>query len=116
VADFHYGQDKGNKLLTDYAWYRNNSSGETKPVGQKNPNAWGLYDMTGNVYEWVWDWHGNYVAVEQTDPCGPGTGFGRVCRGGSWKSEPWKLSSWFRQYFVPGIKNNEIGFRICKQA
>ena len=72
--------------LDDMAWYYANSGGETHPVGQKQPNAWGLYDMHGNVWEWCRDWYdkdyyGRSLAV---DPQGPSSGSSRVMRGGSW--------------------------------
>ena len=72
--------------LDAIAWYGDNSGGHTQPVGQKVPNAWGLHDMLGNVYEWVADWSGDYPGGTVTDPLrGPGSGsFYRVLRGGGW--------------------------------
>lgn len=73
-------------VLGDYAWYSNNSESKTHPVGEKKPNAWGLYDMNGNVWEWCQDWYdGNYYAKSpMDDPTGPATGSIRVSRGGGW--------------------------------
>ena len=68
--------------LDGYAWYDNNSDNKTHPVGQKKPNAWGLYDMHGNVLEWCVDWQGDYQASALTDPAGPSSGSERVFRGG----------------------------------
>ncbi|MFT6155917.1 MAG: sulfatase activating formylglycine-generating enzyme [Neolewinella sp.] len=70
-------------------WYTHNDTGMgyttgTKPVAKKQPNAWGLYDMHGNVYEWNWDWHAAYELGNITDPSGPASGSGRVIRGGGW--------------------------------
>ena len=66
------------------AWYEDNSGDRTHPVGRKAPNAWGLYDMLGNVWEWVEDWYGDYPGGAVTDPAGPVSGSKRVSRGGSW--------------------------------
>jgi formylglycine-generating enzyme required for sulfatase activity len=72
--------------LGQYAWYQDNSKGQTHPVGEKKPNAWGLYDMLGNVWEWCQDWYGDYPSSSVADPKGPDKGEYRVMRGGSWSS------------------------------
>ena len=81
---YSFGDDE--KHVGDYAWYDGNSGGETHPVGQKKPNAWGLYDMHGNVWEWVNDWYdsGYYATSTEPDPQGPVVAGARVNRGGSW--------------------------------
>jgi len=76
----------GDTITDITGWYTVNSQSRTHEVGKKPPNAWGLYDMHGNVWEWCWDWYGSYSSGAQTDPRGPGSGGSRVLRGGSWDS------------------------------
>jgi formylglycine-generating enzyme required for sulfatase activity len=81
---FSYGEDPSHTKLRHYAWYVDNSDGQTHPVGQKLPNPWGLYDMHGNVFEWCQDWNDPYPGGIALDPQGPDRGSYRVIRGGSW--------------------------------
>ena len=98
--------------LGDYAWYEENSGETTHPVGQKKPNAWGLYDMHGNVLEWCADWYGDYPKGAVTDPQGPASGPSRVLRGGSWKLVPSVCRSACRFMYIQVIRNINIGFRV----
>jgi formylglycine-generating enzyme required for sulfatase activity len=102
----------GSSDVGEAAWYADNSGNQTHPVGQKAPNGFGLYDMAGNVWQWCWDFHGNYTLATQTDPRGPSHGFLRICRGGSWILSPGSLRSSMRGNNDPGIWNNRIGFRV----
>ncbi|GEM_PF-1634392 len=110
AASFYWDQDAPG----DYAWYRDNSDNRTQKVGQKKPNAWGLHDMAGNVFEWVQDWYGDYNAVDLDHPKGPSTGTARVIRGASWYSESGSLSLTARYNNRPGFRNFKVGFRCAK--
>jgi formylglycine-generating enzyme required for sulfatase activity len=83
------------------------------PVGEKKPNAWGLYDMHGNVWEWCNDFHGDYPASGVFDPAGPQQGTARVLRGGAWNVRPDFCRSAFRHKHGPDSRNYYIGFRVC---
>jgi formylglycine-generating enzyme required for sulfatase activity len=100
--------------LGDYAWYSGNSGSTTHPVGQKKPNAWGLYDMHGNVWEWCADWYGDYAKGAATDPQGPASGTSRVLRGGSWYGDPTHCRSAYRynDFVIPVSRFIICGFRV----
>jgi len=109
---FSYGDDPGYTNLTNYAWYYDNSGGETHPVGQKLANPWGLYDLHGNVWEWCQDWFDTYPGGMAVDPQGPATGSFRVIRGGGWGD--WLDFAWYcrsasRHGFYPAYG---FGFRV----
>jgi formylglycine-generating enzyme required for sulfatase activity len=99
-------------------WYCVNAYNTTHLVGQKLPNGFGLYDMIGNVYEWVWDWYSKdyYLSNAEVDPLGPGTGSGRVIRGGSWNYFVQNCRSAFRGNGAPGFRDDYIGFRLVRTA
>ena len=84
------------------------------PVGRKKPNAWGLHDMLGNVWEWVEDWHGEYPGGAVTDPEGPSTSSSRVARGGSWNSYARYCRAAYRGSYSPGARSLYIGLRLLR--
>ena len=110
---------RGKAEAKDFAWFNENSEDKTHPVGKKKPNAFGLYDMSGNVWEWVQDcWHDNYDQA-------PGDGSAwqeqnngdcsrRVLRGGSWDDRPDDLRSAYRYRGYPGYRTHDIGFRLAQ--
>ena len=100
--------------LDAIAWYEDNSGGRTHPVGQKEPNAWGLHDMRGNVYEWVQDRHGTYPGGLVTDPRGAASGDYRVSRGGSWGGGPERCRASSRAVDSPDTRNEFAGFRLLR--
>ncbi|MEO1610442.1 MAG: formylglycine-generating enzyme family protein [Pseudomonadota bacterium] len=109
---FSFGDDQAE--LDQYAWYHDNSKGKTHPVGEKKPNAFGLYDMYGNVWEWVNSWHGSYESMPQADPQEPDTVRIRALIGGSWNAGAWSLRSADRRYDTPYYCSDDLGFRLAR--
>jgi len=109
---FCFGDDESR--LGDYAWYDRNSGRRTHSVAQKKPNAWGLYDMHGNVWEWCADWYDAYPSGHVTDPTGPSSGSDRVYRGGSWLGYARLCRSAIRVNYTPGDRNDFLGFRLTR--
>ncbi len=99
--------------LDQIAWYGVNSSDKTHEVMQKQPNAWNLYDMLGNVWEWTVDWYGEYSATAEDPATGPATGKIRVLRGGSWGNGPSFVRASVRSGNEPENRSNVVGFRCA---
>lgn len=111
TAFYWKGADPGG-----YAWYRDNSENRTWKVGLKKPNGWGLYDMAGNVFEWVQDWYADYDPADVDHPKGPAAGTAKVIRGASWYSEAASLSLSARYNNRPGFRNFKVGFRCARDS
>lgn len=110
--DFYFGADPS--ALPEHAWCEKNAGKRTHPVAQKQPNPWGLYDLYGNVWEWVQDYYADYPLYALTDPTGPAKGNKRVIRGGCYLIGDSRCNSHARG-LAPGSKaENRYGFRLAK--
>jgi len=103
----------GSNELREVAYFKDNSQ-RTRTVAKRKPNELLIYDMSGNVSEWVQDWHGNYPQISQQDPKGPSSGFEKVVRGGNWHSDEIECRVTYRGTCEPNLYTNYIGFRVVR--
>lgn len=104
----------GSNVINEVAWLGENSDLKTKTVGTKKPNALGIFDMSGNVYEWCQDWYGEkyYSTGPEKNPTGPENGFRKIIRGGSWGDPEMYCMTGMRSYYNPDYISLGLGFRI----
>ena len=108
---FCFGDDP--QMIDIYAWYGKNSNSDTVPVGRKEPNSWGLYDMHGNVGEWIQDFYAPYPNSDVIDPQGPSSGKFKIIRGGNFESDLWHCRSAARLDTASVNNNDRTGFRLA---
>jgi len=123
-AEWEYAARGGNQsnaytysdsnTVGNVAWYNGNSGSRTHDVGTKAPNELGIYDMSGNVREWCWDWYGSYSSSPSSNPRGPNSGSYRVDRGGSWLHNDDRCRVAYRDYNSPGFSDSTLGLRLVR--
>ena len=109
---FSFGDDLDYAMVDNYAWTTDNSADVTHPVGKKTANAFGLYDIYGNVFEWCQDWFGPYTPDDKVNPTGPASGTDRIYRGGSWGNGPADSRAAARGGLAPESRLSSFGFRL----
>jgi formylglycine-generating enzyme required for sulfatase activity len=111
TTTYSFGDDESK--LGDHAWFDEHGGAQTHPVGYQKPNAWGLYDMHGNVSEWCGDWYGHYGSGPATDPQGPSGASSRIDRGGDWHNAARFCRSANRSWQDPSDRYITLGFRLA---
>ncbi len=108
----------GSDNIDNVAWHYDNSDGSAQPVGSKVPNGLGIYDMSGNIWEWCWDWYlEEYYSISPShSPTGPAVGASRMYRGGSWENKDAGCRNAVRNGHSPAFKSSSVGFRVCRSA